>query len=144
MGFAADGLFHMPLRVYYEDTDAGGIVYHSIYLNYAERARTEFIRALGIHQQDLLKSTGMAFAVVNCTAAFRRPARLDDPLDVRTRLIELRGASLQFEQKIFRDDILLFDYTVQVACISADGRAMRFPPSFRTLLKDKLPAVAAG
>jgi acyl-CoA thioester hydrolase len=142
MGFAADGLFHMPLRVYYEDTDAGRIVYHSIYLNYAERARTEFIRALGINQQALLQSSGMAFAVVNCSASFRRPARLDDVLDVRTRLTALRGASLQFEQKIFSDDVLLFDYTVQVACVSGDGRAMRFPPSLRALLTEVLPSAA--
>jgi acyl-CoA thioester hydrolase len=142
MGFDEQGVFVMPLRVYYEDTDAGGIVYHSIYLNYAERARTEFVRALGVSQQELLQSTGMAVAVVSCAAKFRSPARLDDALLVKTRLLAVRGASLQFEQKITRDETLLFDYEVQVACVSKDGRAVRFPPQMRALLNDVMASAA--
>lgn len=144
MGFDEQGIFVMPLRVYYEDTDAGGIVYHSIYLNYAERARTEFVRALGVNQQELIATSGMMFAVVSCAARFRSPARLDDALLVKSRLISVRGASLQFEQKITRDGTLLFDYEVQVACVSKEGRAMRFPPQMRAVLNDVMAFAAAA
>lgn len=132
--------FYLPVRVYYEDTDAGGIVYHSIYLNYAERARTEFVRALEIHQQAILSERGLAFAVRRCNAEFCRPARLDDRLLVRTRLSELRGASLTFEQTILRGDEILVEYTVQIACITTQGKAVRFPSDLRESLLKGLAA----
>lgn len=130
----AQGVFHLPVRVYYEDTDAGGIVYHSIYLNYAERARTEFVRSLGIEQQAILEQRGIAFAVRRCQTEFLRPARLDDCLMVQTRLATLKGASLEFVQMIVRGDEILVDYRVQVACITTQGKAVRFPAD----LKDRL------
>ncbi|GAB3437746.1 tol-pal system-associated acyl-CoA thioesterase [Insolitispirillum peregrinum] len=145
VGFwSQDNAFHLPVRVYYEDTDAGGIVYHSIYLNYAERARTEFVRALGIHQQSILDQRGLAFAVRRCTADFRRPARLDDMLIVRTRLVELRGASLDFEQTILRGDEVLVDYAVQIACITTQGRAVRFPADLRDSLLKGMAVMATA
>ena len=86
------GEHRFPVRVYYEDTDAAGIVYHSRYLNFAERARTEMLRLSGLEQSDLRESHGVVFAVLDCRVRFIGPARFDDLLEVRSRLTELRGA----------------------------------------------------
>ena len=82
-----------PVRVYYEDTDAGGVVYHSNYLRFAERARTELLREAGIDHVTLMTENGLMFAVRRCEAEYVKPARLDDALEVRTRCFEATGAS---------------------------------------------------
>ena len=89
-----------PVRVYYEDTDAGGIVYHANYLKFAERARTEMLRLLGHDQFDLLAQEEIGFTVRRCEVDYLAPARLDDALEVRTRLIDVRGASLKLAQTV--------------------------------------------
>src|SRR5713101_5932994 len=88
------------LRVYYEDTDAGGVVYYANYLKFAERARTEMLRHIGFEQEALRRATGRVFAVRRCSADYLAPARLDDELIVETRLTALGGASLEVEQEI--------------------------------------------
>jgi acyl-CoA thioester hydrolase len=119
------------VRVYWEDTDGSGIVYHASYLRFAERARTELLRAAGFGQWAMLEETGIAFAVRHCTIDFRRSARLDDQLVVETRVASIGGASLEMSQAIRRggDDIVTL--LLKLACITRDGRAARMPPRLR-------------
>lgn len=91
---------HWPVRVYYEDTDAAGVVYHSNYLKYMERARTEWLRSAGFSQPVLATQLGVVFAVANMSINFRAPARLDDQLNVNSRIIQAGGSKFQFEQTI--------------------------------------------
>ena len=122
----------MPLRVYYEDTDAQGIVYHANYLRYAERARSEIVRLLGISQRRLKEEQGLVFAIRRATIDYRGPARLDDLLEVETSFAALRGASLVADQRIFVDSHLIVDIQVQVAIVGlATGRPVRMPPEVR-------------
>ncbi|CCG40042.1 tol-pal system-associated acyl-CoA thioesterase [Magnetospirillum molischianum] len=123
-----------PIRVYYEDTDAGGIVYHSCYLNFAERARTEMVRDLGISQQSLLQE-GTAFAVRRAVVDFLRPARLDDLLTVETELCSVGGASLDLAQTIRRNDdgTELVRIEVRLGYITLSGRPTRLPAAMRDL-----------
>ncbi|MGP1395654.1 MAG: tol-pal system-associated acyl-CoA thioesterase [Inquilinaceae bacterium] len=125
------GCHLFPVRVYYEDTDAGGIVYHASYLRFAERARTEMLRLAGIDQSVLAARTGAAFAVRHCTMDFRASARLDDLVTVRTRIVEIGGASLKAEQTIERNDTVLVALTLRLACIDRDGRPTRIPERVR-------------
>lgn len=133
-----DRTFVMPVRVYYEDTDAAGIVYYANYLKFAERARTEALRALGINQGALLADTGVAFAVRRAMADYRKPARLDDLLEVRTRLSALGGASLEMDQEIVRDGLVLVALSFKLAAMRTDGRAARVPEAVRAVLTDFL------
>jgi acyl-CoA thioester hydrolase len=124
----------IDVRVYYEDTDAAGIVYYANYLRFIERGRTEFLRALG-HDQNLLMKEGVAFAVRSVAAEYLKPARLDDQLSVDTAVAELGGAQLVFVQRIVRGEHLLLDAKIRVACIDpATGRAKRIPPAIHAQL----------
>lgn len=134
------GVHRFGLRVYWEDTDGGGIVYHAGYLRFAERARTELLRRAGIGQQELLEASGVAFAVRRMTIDFRAPARLDDWLEVTTGIAEMAQASLRLSQSIARDDRILVDLDVQLACLDRRGRAVRLPAG----LRDAFAAPAAG
>lgn len=122
--------FEWPVRVYYEDTDSGGVVYHSNYLNFMERARTEWLRALGFEQDKLLQHHQCIFAVHSMQINFRLPARFNDLLMVRTKLNKTSGASLEFEQKIFRNDELLCEAVVKIACLDANRFRPKSIPSF--------------
>jgi len=128
-------VFSWPVRVYYEDTDAGGVIYHTNYIKYFERARTEWLRSLGFSQARLAQEEGVLFTVVNLSTDFKRPGRLDDELVVRS-MAELAGAaSVHFSQEIWRDGEspqLLATGTVKVACIDATAfRPRRLPDSLR-------------
>lgn len=128
--------FHLPVRVYYEDTDAGRVVYHSNYLKFFERGRTEFLRALGWSQRELINEGTCAFVVASMSINYRRPAVLDDALDIQTRLTALRQASFVFEQKAFRDGVLLCDATVKVACVDpVRGMPMIIPETMFEQIK---------
>ena len=117
---ATPGLTHsMPLRVYYEDTDAAGIVYYANYLKFAERGRTEMMRALGFAHSGIAAETGIVFTVRRLTADYRQPARLDDLLSVETRIVEIGGATLLLDQRICRDGAVLVALDVLVACVGA-------------------------
>jgi acyl-CoA thioester hydrolase len=94
------GVHRLPVRVYYEDTDAGGIVYHANHLKFAERARTEMLRCLGLDHGAMRERFGLAFAVRRCRVDYLAPARLDDALLIETRLVRLGGASLDLEQRV--------------------------------------------
>jgi len=104
------------LRVYYEDTDAAGIVYYANYFRFIERGRTELLRALG-HDQNALMKEGIAFAVRSASAEFLKPARLDDLLTIETTVAELGRAQVTFAQRILRDTEVLLDAKIRVVCI---------------------------
>ena len=114
-------MFSFPIRVYYEDTDASGVVYHAAYLRYFERARTEWLRALGFSQQSLAVELGIAFTVSEMTVRFRAPARLDDTLLATARAEQIKRASLHFEQSLLHRDAegILASASVRVACVDA-------------------------
>lgn len=127
---AKDGTdgFRWRLRVYYEDTDAGGIVYYANYLRFFERARTEWLRALGIDQQRLRELDGTIFVVADARIGYRAPARLDDVLRVTVAVAEAGRASLALAQAAWRGDTLLVDGTVRVGCVDAGTfRPRRIP-----------------
>jgi acyl-CoA thioester hydrolase len=126
-------------RVYYEDTDAAGIVYYANYLKFAERARTELLRLLGFEQERLRREAGFAFAVRRCVAEYLMPARLDDELTVTSRLAVLGGATLEVEQRIRRGDADLVRLDVTLACVAASGRPVRLPSPLRAALSQLLP-----
>ncbi|CAA7612057.1 conserved hypothetical protein [Magnetospirillum sp. LM-5] len=131
-------IFRHPLKVYWEDTDAGGIVYHSNYLNFAERARTEMVEALGIDQRALADNgKGFAFAVRRAEMDFLKPAKLMDRLEVESKVILAGGASLSMVQTIRRldDGADLVRLHIQLAFISLDGRAARIPADMRATLR---------
>ncbi len=134
-GQVANGTHHLPIRVYYEDTDASGIVYYANYLKYAERARTEMLRLSGINQSEMAKRYGMAFAVRDCAVDFRAPARLDDLIEVRSRFTRLAGATVSGVQAIWRDAEELVRLDVRVACLRDDGRPTRIPAPLRQALQ---------
>jgi acyl-CoA thioester hydrolase len=125
--------FHWPVRVYYEDTDSGGVVYHSQYLNFMERARTEWLRALGF-EQDLLRSEhSLLFAVHSMQITYRRPARFNDALLIKSQINKASGASMQFEQKVYRGEELLCEASVRIACLDAESfRPKSIPESILT------------
>jgi len=133
-GLFKDGAHHYPVRVFYEDTDAAGIVYYANYLKFAERARTEMIRLFGLEQRELMEQAGLAFAVRKCTADYLRPARLDDHLVVVSRLTAIGGASMAVEQSVTRDGVPLVELSLKLACMTTEGRPARIPPD----LRDKL------
>jgi len=110
------------MRVYYEDTDAVGIVYYANYLRFAERARTELLRDLGIENAQLMEQQNLAFAVKRCSMDFVKPAKLDDILAVETRLIDIGGASLTADQRVRRDQTVLVNMELKLACMANDGR----------------------
>lgn len=111
--------FRFTLRVYWEDTDAGGVVFYANYLKYFERARTEWLRSLGIEQEALRREQGALFIVTDTSVSYRRPARLDDELQVTARLLELRRASLQISQQAWRGAELLTQGTIRLAFVDA-------------------------
>ncbi|MFZ4763192.1 MAG: tol-pal system-associated acyl-CoA thioesterase [Alphaproteobacteria bacterium] len=115
------------LRVYYEDTDAGGIVYYANYLKFAERARTEWLRQLGFSQTALRHEAGLLFVVRECLIRYIQPAKLDDFLSIISHITAIKGASLQLKQEIKRDETLLASIEVELASISETGKPMRLP-----------------
>ncbi|MEF9996172.1 MAG: tol-pal system-associated acyl-CoA thioesterase [Burkholderiaceae bacterium] len=110
--------FHWQVRVYYEDTDSGGVVYYANYLKFFERARTEWLRALGWGQQALAEEHGRQFVVAAANINYQRPARLDDLIDLKIRVVRVGRASLTFEQTALRDGVLLAHAHVKIGCIA--------------------------
>ncbi len=127
----AQSLFN--LRVYYEDTDFSGSVYHASYLRFLERARTELLRARGIDQSTLFAGTAAFFVVRAMRLDYLKPARMDDELRIETSVAELGGASLKMAQRIFRQQELLLEAEVKVALV-ANGRPQRLTPELKAKL----------
>ena len=143
-GEMRDGRHVLAVRVYYEDTDFTGIVYHANYLRYMERGRTNYLRLLGADHRALFEETakeapGFAFVVRSMNIDFLKPARMDDVLEVFTEPQEVRGASITLHQRVMRGDELLVEASVRVAFIS-DGRARPIPKPLRIAMKADLDA----
>lgn len=117
----------LPIRVYYEDTDAGGIVYHASYLRFAERARTEMLRAAGIDHVMLRERHGGGFVVTRLEVDYLRPAALDDLLSIESRVVERGRARLLLEQAVTRDGTVLARLRVTLAFLSSGLRPLRLP-----------------
>lgn len=122
------------IRVYFEDTDAAGIVYYANYLKFAERARTDWMRALGIPHSQMIKRDGLTLVVRRCLVDYLKPAHLDDELVVETELVKLGGASIDLAQRVLRGGEVLADMKVLVVCVGKDGKAARIPDYLREAL----------
>ena len=138
MGALSAGVHRFPIRVYYEDTDAAGIVYHGNYLKYAERARTEMMRGLGLTHSELAERQGLVFTVRRCEIDYQAPARLDDELQVATRILEVGGARLLAEQTILRAESALARLVLTLACVTRAGRPARLPSDLRSALRSAI------
>ncbi len=134
--------FKWPLRVYYEDTDSGGVVYYANYLKFMERARTEFLRSLGFEQDQLIEQKNIIFAVRSLQLDYLSPARFNDKLIITAQLIELKKASMLFKQTIYREqqaEKILCQGEVRIACINAASfRPAAIPESIVQLAKETL------
>ncbi|MDT0594677.1 tol-pal system-associated acyl-CoA thioesterase [Glaciecola petra] len=131
--------FDIDCRVYYEDTDAGGIVYHANYLKYMERCRTEWVRALGIKQQYLLEQS-LGFVVIDMSIAFKKSAKLDDIVNVSCELLKTKRASLLFSQEITHNNQTLVVAEVKVACVNTElSKPVPLPSELVDRLKEGNP-----
>lgn len=119
-----DGAHVLPVRVYYEDTDAGGVVYHARYVAFCERARSDCLRLLGINQSEL---PDLFFVVRRMTCDFQRPARLDDLLEIHTRFTEMAGARIEIAQQVMLNGNSIFRAEVTIALVDGRGRPRRLP-----------------
>lgn len=136
-GRLISGSHVLPVRVYYEDTDFTGLVYHGSYVRFFERGRSDFLRHCGIHHAELADGAhgpSIAFAVRQLNVSYLRPARIDDVLEIVTTLVEARGARIALHQKALRDAEVLAEADVTVAVITADGRPVRLPSALAARL----------
>ncbi|HMK56665.1 MAG TPA: YbgC/FadM family acyl-CoA thioesterase [Dissulfurispiraceae bacterium] len=122
----------IKVKVYYEDTDAGGVVYYANYLRYMERARTEFLTDYGISVADH-HNKGIFFVVTHVDISYKKAARLGETIELTTEVEEMRNASMTVRNRILRDGNLLVDALLTFACIGADGRPQRLPEQFEAL-----------
>jgi acyl-CoA thioester hydrolase len=122
-----DETHHFALRVYFEDTDVAGIVYYANYLKYMERARSDMLRSAGIDQRSVLEETGGVYVVAEAHIKYRRPAKLDDALQILSEVKEVRAASCVIHQRVMRGRELLADAIITAAFLSSEGRPQRQP-----------------
>ena len=128
--------FSWPVRVYYEDTDAGGVVYYANYLKFTERARTEWLRAGGFEQTDLAERHGIVFVVRSAAIEYLKPARFNDSLQVTVELIKVGAGQIDLAQRVIRNDDLLAKATVKIACVAfATMRPTRIPKALATRIR---------
>lgn len=130
-GRLVDGEHRLPLRVYFEDTDLSGVVYHANYLRYMERARSDLLRILGIDQRAHLEASGQAYAISRLSIAYKAPARLDDALLVVSHPLRVGAAFVDIQQRVMRERLLLAQAEVTVALVGANGRPARQPAEWR-------------
>ena len=133
-GLVKNGVHVFPVRVYFEDTDSGGIVYYANYLRFAERARTEMLRCIGYSHSDMMTNDDLVFAVRRGEADYLRPAHLDDALEVVTGNVDIEAASLWLEQRIMRGEENLVQLKIRLACVGEGGKPKRLPNQLRDAL----------
>jgi acyl-CoA thioester hydrolase len=124
---------HIQVRVYYEDTDAGSVVYYASYLKFAERGRMEFLRRFGYSHQKTREEHNLVLAVRHVDVDYLAPARLDDLVDIETEVVECKNSSIAMRQVMRRDDTVLIEMTVVIVAVGASGRAVRIPPQLRQI-----------
>ena len=133
--------FRLPLRIYWEDTDAAGIVFYANYLKFFERARTEWLRSRGFEQERLRADKGIAFVVTETSLRYRLPARLDDLIDITVRVVHLGAASLGVAQQAWRGDALLAEGSIRIGCVELGTfRPRRIPDDILMKLETEPPA----
>ena len=131
-------IHHWPIRIYYEDTDSGGVVYHSNYLKFMERARTEWLRDFEIDQKALKDNLNLMFVVYEIDIKFMRPAVFNDEIEVQTKLDKLGSVKIELEQKIFRSSELLIESRVVVASVNSIlMKPMRIPNEIKLLMENE-------
>lgn len=126
---------NFSVRVYYEDTDMGGIVYYANYLKFIERARSDWVRSRGVDQNAMKDNDGVVFAVRRIEADYFAPARFDEELHVLTEMKQVSGARMVLEQRVFRGDKILFAAEVTIVCIAQTGQPARLPANIRQILQ---------
>ncbi len=128
--------FSLPIRIYFEDTDSGGVVYHSNYLKFIERARTEWLSALGIDQRQLKQDNHIMFVVHRIDIQYKLPARFNDDLIVKSELKDIGSSKIEFRQMIYRENEMLIDASVDVACIDSEKfKPVRIPPTIKQAME---------
>ena len=143
-GQLRDGAHHVLLRVYFDDTDAGGVVYHANYLRWFERGRSAMLRLLGLDQPRALADGLGAYAVTEMAIRYLRPARLGDAVEITTRITELRAASWRVEQKALCGDTVLADAAIRIGFVAPDGRPARHPAGWHAQLQTVLAPEGAA
>lgn len=132
-------IYKLPIRIYYEDTDTGSVVYHASYLRFAERARSEMLRDMGYDHARLLKEKAIGFVVRHMEIDYLRPAVLDDLLEVRSRILRIGGASFDLQQTVYRQDEMIADMKVVLVCMDTKNfSAARLPDDMRALFSKSL------
>lgn len=121
-------------RVYYEDTDAGGIMYHAQYISWCERGRAEYLRDVHLNSSEIVEQDGVMFVVRHLNADYFKPARLDELLRVETSVKEMKNSSFIMNQSIFCQDSMLFSMTVTIVCVDKSGRPVRIPERIRNII----------
>lgn len=140
IGKIDEGVHSLGVRIYYEDTDFTGAVYHANYVKYFERGRSDYLRCIGVSHTHLgALETPLAFAVIELSIKFKIPARIDDILIVKTRFEVASGASFKLSQWIERDGVMIAHGDVHVACIDTNGRPKRMPKDLLALIKATAP-----
>ena len=134
--YAKDNTFYFPIRIFYEDTDAGGVVYHSNFLNFCERARTEWLRQIGVGRERLQREFDVMFVVRRANIDWRRPALLDDLLVIETRLKSVGKVRMTFQQIIKRDDKALANVEVEVVAVNSNFAPTQLPETLLKLMPD--------
>ncbi len=134
------GPHRTEVRVYYEDTDAGGIVFYANYLKFAERGRTEFLRTIGYDHRTVARDFGLGFVVRRCEIDYIRPAGLDDLLCVETRVTKVSGARFSMSQRVLKNAMILCEVSVDLGCVGASGRPSRLPEALRVKMMDLVHA----
>ena len=128
--------FSLPIRIYFEDTDSGGVVYHSNYLKFMERARTEWLRSIGIDQRHLKQDNHIMFVVHRIDIQFKLPARFNDDLIVKSELKDIGSSKIEFRQMIYRNDEMLIDASVDIACIDSEKfKPVRISPTIKQAME---------
>ncbi|MEI6869240.1 MAG: tol-pal system-associated acyl-CoA thioesterase [Methylophilaceae bacterium] len=128
--------FSLPIRIYFEDTDSGGVVYHSNYLKFMERARTEWLSAVGIDQRHLKQDNHIMFVVHRIDIQYKLPARFNDNLIVKSELKDIGSSKIEFRQMIYRENEMLIDASVDVACIDSEKfKPVRIPPTIKQAME---------
>lgn len=128
--------FDFEVRVYYSDTDAGGVVYHSKYLDFCEKARTEFLRSCGIIQTKMLEETGVGFVVSKCNISYKKPAKLDDLLLILTIIEDISPVSIKMKQQVFLkgNKLLLTEVEIVIVCVNRDFKLIKIPSEIKNIL----------
>lgn len=124
-------IHQLNLRMYYEDTDAGGVVYHANYLRYAERARSEFLYSIGLTNKGLIENEGIGIMIRHAEMDFKSPARLEDIITIHTKIDQIKGASMVMDQTIKRGDEILVGMKLQVVFVNRDLKPARLPDHLR-------------